>query len=132
MSLRDYSEDDDYYTQPFERKGVVSIWLDVAPCEEDPRVDALQDLCGVGYYRLDNQEAINLGERASIERLLRDISYSASFSANVVRQAQAMGIVSASWLLAQFDFNYDPSKVKRPISGKLVFIGAFQYATAAA
>ena len=132
MALRDYSEDDDYYAQGFERKGVVSVWLKTAPSNEDPRIDALQDLCGVGYYRLDNQEAFTLGESASISALLEHISYSATFSNDVVRRAEELGISSACWLLAQFDFEYDPSKVQRPISNRLAFIGAFPYRTAVA
>src|SRR5689334_12444520 len=54
MPLRDYSDDDDFYAQGFDREGVVSIWLELAPGKEDSNVDALQDLCGVGYYDLDN------------------------------------------------------------------------------
>jgi len=127
MSHSKYSEEDDYYTQNFEQAGVVSIWLARIEMVEDKNIDALQDLCGVGYYRLDNQEAINLGRLASVDDLLRPISYSESFAVGAKLATQSRGIASAWWILVQFDFKYDPSRVRRPLSDDLLFVGAFPY-----
>ena len=128
MPERDYSEDEDYYSQGFERDGVVSIWLELTKHEEESELDALQDCCGVGYYNLDNQEANHLDEVVSLDQLLADISYSGSFSKAAIARANSMGIESAYWVLAQFDFAYDPSRVKRNPTNKIVFIGFFPYA----
>lgn len=56
MTRRDYSDDEDYYTQEFEQQDIVSVWLGMLGGEHDTEADVLQDLCGVGYYRLDDQE----------------------------------------------------------------------------
>lgn len=128
MARHDYSEDGDYFTQGFEKTGFVSIWLQLKRRNTDESLDALQDLCDVGYYKIDDQESNTLGIEAVVDLLLKDISYSASFSDHVVSKANAIGIASAYWVLAQFDFAYDPSRVARSISDDLVFIGVFPYA----
>ena len=62
-----------------------------------------------------------------MDNLFRGISYSESFSSAVIQKAKTMGIEAAYWLLVQFDFDYSPSKVKRPPTEDLVFIGVFPY-----
>ncbi|MFC0682928.1 hypothetical protein ACFFGH_34300 [Lysobacter korlensis] len=132
MTRRDFSEDEHYYTQAFERDGVVSVWLELDKPDQEADVDALQSCCGVGYYNIDNQEANHLDARVSLDRLFADVSYSESFAPAAIDRAKELGIDSAYWLLVQFDFAYDPSKVSRPPTGELVFLGVFPYATCAA
>ncbi|MED5526275.1 MAG: immunity 22 family protein [Pseudomonadota bacterium] len=129
MSLKDYSDEDDYYTQGFEKEGVVSIWVGLKDNANDPEeLDALQDLCGVGYYDLDNQEAncfdFNL---VTLQELLEEISYSKSFMEDVLDRAKEKGLSEARWVIVQYDFEYNPRKVKRKVSDDPVFLGCFSY-----
>jgi len=130
MGLTDYSDEDDYYSQGFEKAGVVSIWVGLSPVTEGTRVDVLQDLCGVGYYNLDNQEANARPETVSFEELLGEISYSNSFKHMALSAAQRINAMAVAWTIVQFDFSYDQSRVQRPISEKAVFLGVFPYAIA--
>lgn len=129
MPLRDYEaeDEDDFYGQGFEEEGVVSIWLGLSQVEND-NVDVLQDLCGVGYYDLDNAEA-NCCEfrKLSVRDLLAPMSYSHSFLEPTLKAAQERAMHEGRWVTLQFDFRYDPSKVKRPVAADPVFPGAFNY-----
>ncbi|RQO44193.1 hypothetical protein DBV14_25015 [Variovorax sp. KBW07] len=127
MPHRDYSEDDDFYTQDFESPGKVSIWLGYSQ-DADQLIDVLQDLCGVGYYSLDDQEANCFSfELTKVERLLEEISYSGSFAATAVKVAERRKLSEARWVTVQFDFAYAPEKVKRPIADDPIFLGVFRY-----
>jgi hypothetical protein len=127
MPLRDYSEDEDFYTQGFESTGEVSIWLGYSQ-DADESTDVLQDLCGVGYYSLDDQEANCFSfELTKVARLLEEISYSASFLAAAVRAAKRRELSEARWVTVQFDFAYAPEKVKRPVAADPIFLGVFRY-----
>ena len=57
MALHDYAEmdEEDYYGQEFEKEGVLSLWVGMKDDSDLPDADVLQDLCGVGYYDLDQQ-----------------------------------------------------------------------------
>lgn len=91
-------------------------------------MDVLQDLCGVGYYELDNQEISGAGvEESSIYELLMAISYSPSFANQAIQNASNLGMTVGFWLLAQFDFAYEPSRVLREIAVDPIFIGQFMY-----
>lgn len=128
MSLNDYSDDNDYYTQGFEKEGIVSIWAGILGEDVDADLDILQDLCGVGYYNLDNQETNNINfEIESLNKLLEDLSYSKSFINEVISAAFDKGIVDCRWVIVQYDFNYNPLKVKRRIAKDPIFIGSFKY-----
>jgi len=128
MAKKDYSDEDDYYSQGFEREGVVSIWVGLRGDEVDTGADVLQDLCGVGYYRLDDQESNNFDfEMVGVDKLLGDLSYSKSFLANAVEVARRRGVNEARWVTAQYNFDYDPSRVRRSIAADPVFIGSFTY-----
>lgn len=128
MSLNDYSDDNDYYTQGFEKEGIVSIWAGILGEDVDADLDILQDLCGVGYYNLDNQETNNINfEIESLNKLLEDLSYSKSFINEVISAAFDKGIVDCRWVVVQYDFNYNPLKVKRRIAKDPIFIGSFKY-----
>ena len=129
MAHSDYSDDDDYYAQGFEREGVVSIWVGVAEVAGCTDTDVLQDLCGVGYYNLDNQEANARPAAVPVEVLLGEISYSATFLSQALKSASELGVSAARWVIVQFDFGYDPSRVSRPVAADPLFLGVFTYAT---
>lgn len=128
MATRDYSDDDDFYSQNFERKGFLSVWVGLKDRSGDKNVDTLQDLCGVGYYRLSDQESCSFNyELVELNRLLAPLSYSESFSEAVIVAARKMGITTARRVVVQYDFAYDPKKVVREIADDPLFIGVFAY-----
>ncbi|MDC5066985.1 immunity 22 family protein [Acinetobacter baumannii] len=128
MSLNAYSDDNDYYNQGFEKEGIVSIWAGILGEDVDPNLDILRDLCGVGYYNLDDQETNNSNfEMISLNELLEDLSYSKSFINEVIDAAFDKGIVDCRWVIVQYDFDYNPFKVKRRIAKDPIFIGSFKY-----
>ncbi|WP_202742875.1 hypothetical protein [Acinetobacter calcoaceticus] len=128
MSINDYSDENDYYSQGFEKEGTVSIWAGILGEDVDTDLDILQDLYGVGYYRLDDQETNNFNfEMVSLNELIEDLSYSKSFINEVVSVAFEKGIVDCRWVTAQYDFAYNPSKVRRNIAKDPIFIGNFKY-----
>ncbi|MEP6502351.1 MAG: hypothetical protein ABJD97_03405 [Betaproteobacteria bacterium] len=127
MALRDYSEEEDFYKQGFEHKGWVSVWLGTTPAHERDEIDTLQDLCGVGYYRLSDQENDNSPTPVPVERLFEDVSYAGTFLPAVVAAARRLNIETACWMTTQFDFLYDKSRVRRPVADQPVFVGAFRY-----
>lgn len=128
MAIRDYSEEDDYYDQGFHKEGLVSVWVGLSADDGEPDLDVLQDLCGVGYYRLSDQEHYNFGfELVDLRQLLQPLSYSKSYIEAAVAMASALGLQKARWVTVQYDFNYDPAKVQRPIANDPVYIGSFPY-----
>lgn len=128
MARRDYSEDEDFYSQGFEKKGVISVWLGLKDRRNERDVDTLQDLCGVGYYQLSDQESNTFEyELVSLSRLLVDLSYSKSFIDDVILAARAKGIEQARRIVIQYDFAYDPAAVARAVDGDPVFLGVFDY-----
>ena len=131
MTLHDYTETDkeDYYAQGFERTGYVSLWVGLADqSTAGDEIDVLQDLCGVGYYNLDSQES-NCHEFrvVSVVDLLGKLSYSPTFQDEAVKAAADKGVMKGRWVVAQYDFAYDPGRVKRTISSDPVFLGVFPY-----
>ncbi len=130
MSKNDYSEDDDYYSQGFEKNGVVSLWVGLGDRSSEPDVDTLQDLCGVGYYKIDDQEGncFNFDE-VDLYNLLKGLSYSDSFLSEALAAAKNIGITNARWVTAQYEFEYNPEKVTRPIAEDPTFIGVFNYSS---
>lgn len=131
MALKDYAIDDeeDFYNQGFEKENFVSIWIGINSDEDDPdELDVLQDLCGVGYYDIDQQDGNCFDfELTSLEVLLEDMSYSKSFVKEAVKVANGKNINNARWVILQYDFAYDPIKVKREISDDPIFLGCFLY-----
>ena len=91
-------------------------------------IDVLQDLCGVGYYNIENQES-NCHEFrvVSVVDLLGELSYSPTFRDDAVKAAIDKGVMKGRWVVAQYDFAYDPGRVKRSISSDPVFLGVFPY-----
>lgn len=91
-------------------------------------IDILQENCGVGYYRLDDQESNCFNFEPTLLRdLLNDISYSESFIDAAIKAASNKGITKARWVIAQYDFEYNPRRIVRPISTDPIFIGVFPY-----
>lgn len=128
MARHDYSEDEDFYSQGFEKKGVISIWIGLKDRHLDKNIDTLQDLCGVGYYKLSDQESNTLDyEPEDISRLLTDLSYSSSYAESVISEAKKRGIQRARRVIVQYDFAYDPARVVREIDSDPVFLGVFAY-----
>lgn len=131
MALHDYSEidADDFYGQGFEQSGVVSVWAGLSDTSIDTdQLDVLQDLCGVGYYDVDNQEGNCHGSKLlSLSELLRELSYSVSFMDSAIKAASDLGINKARWVVVQYDFAYAPNRVKRAIHADPKFIGVFPY-----
>ena len=124
----DYSDDEDYYSQGFERKGVVSVWFGLNDRSNEPDADTLQDLCGVGYYKVSDQEGNCFDFKfVDIEELLSDLSYSESFLDGVVKAAKNKKVETARWVTVQYDFAYAPERVKRKIEEDPIFIGVFPY-----
>ena len=97
MALKDYSEEYDYYSQGFEKQGVVSIWVGLLDDEEDEEgIDVLQDLAGVGYYDLAFQEGNCFDyEMVSLRELLSELSYSYSFITEALLSAKVKEIFKA-------------------------------------
>lgn len=128
MARRDYSEEDDYYEQGLSKDGVVSVWLGMEGADDDSDADILQDLCGVGYYSLDDQEVFHFDfELVSVGALLEKISFSESFAESAIAAAARNGMEQARWIVVQYDFDYDPAKVRRKIAADPVYIGSFPY-----
>src|SRR5688500_7438831 len=106
----------------------LSVWL--GNDRHDPKVNLLRDLCGVAHYDLDSQE-INLDDKQWRQQPVRDllgpISYSESFIDEVVAAAKDKGFPKALYVIVQYDFEYNPKKVRRKIAPDPVFIGIFDY-----
>lgn len=130
MDQQDYSDHDDFFTQDFRQPGLASVWLALPEFDSTRTNDALQTLAGVGYYNLDDQETNGSdSEPLSIDKLLAPISYSQSFSNQIVEAANSKGIFSSRWVLVQFDFAYDRSRARRPIDPTLLYIATVPYQT---
>lgn len=126
MAFRDYSEDDDYYEQGFYHEGLVSVWLGLGG--DQGEADVMQDLCGVGYYDLSDQEIYHFDFKlVPVRDLLEPISFSQSFIDEVIAAATKKGIENARWIAVQFNFEYDPSKVKREIADDPIYVGSFPF-----
>jgi hypothetical protein len=109
------------------KAGKVSIWAGNTKIDED--VDILKDLCGIGSYDLDDQE-INVDDvkwkSQRIAKLVADLSYSASFAGAVIEECQRRGLNEALYIVAQFDFIFDP-KANKIRKGAPIFLGAFDW-----
>lgn len=108
--------------------GRVSIWVGFH--RVSPDTDLLRDLCGVSRYDPDSQEIIVDDRRwrlRPITNLLRELSYSRSFLTDALAAATDRGIDKALYVLAQFDYVYNPKRVRKPISSDPVFLGCFRW-----
>ena len=118
-----------FYGQGFQKEGVMSCWVGLnSPGDHDGDVDVLQDLCGVGYYSLDDQES-NCEDFAllPLRELVSPMSYSESYMAAVLAAAERLGVHQGRWVVVQFNFEYDPTKVTEVVHSDPVFLGVFPY-----
>jgi hypothetical protein len=92
----------------FSMDGIVSIWVGRKLVE--PGSDFLRDKYRVEYYDPDDQECIVETSPSALDALVSRLSYSESFRNEVVEEAKRVGLTSALWVMAQYDFAYDPVK----------------------
>lgn len=108
---------------------MVSVWIGLTGGSGEPDLDVLQDLCGVGYYRLSDQEHYNFDfDIADVRDLITPLSYSATFIDAALAAAREHRLEKARSVTVQYDFDYDPLKVTRQIADDPIFIGSFSYA----
>jgi hypothetical protein len=88
----------------------------------------LKDKYGVEYYDPDNQECVVENSAIPFANLVSQLSYSESFQAAAIDAAQRLGVSSALWVMAQYDFAYDPEAVGLAVlPHEPLFIGRFQW-----
>jgi hypothetical protein len=110
----------------------VSIWLGVRKPDMKAMegVDILKDLCRVSYYDLDDQEVAAAGNtfpRATVREILSKLSYSSSFLAPAMQVAAKKKLRHAYWALAQYDFAYNPNRIRRKVAKDPLFLGVFDW-----
>jgi hypothetical protein len=134
MARQNYAEldEEDFYGQDFERDGAASIWVGLSEVpDESGEIDVLQDLCGVGFYDLDRQASNCRGSKlVPLAELMSELSYAPSFMDAALKAAVSAGLDKARWIIVQYDFAYDPARVKRQVADDPVFLGVFDYSTA--
>ena len=128
MALKNYEEldEDAYYGQDFERENLVSLWASNVQLRELPEgIDVLQDLCGVGYYSIDSNELVERDGK-TLSEMVSKLSYIDSF---VQRLNDIEHLISGDvrWIVAQYNFEYRPTEVKREISDVVKFLGVFPF-----
>jgi hypothetical protein len=119
-------------TPLFEKKGKVSIWLGVRKpnMKKMEGVDILKDLCEVKYYDLDEQEVSAAGHdfpKASVSDILSRLSYSSSFLEPASQAAAEKKVKQAYWAPAQYEFAYNPKRVRGAVAEDPLFLGVFDW-----
>jgi hypothetical protein len=110
----------------FDEPGVISLW--VGQVWVALGSNFLRDLYGVDDYDPDNQECILRDSSTTVSELVLKLSYSDSFRDAAIESALQLGIVSARWIMAQYDFAYDPTRVGlAALPTEPVFIGRFKW-----
>jgi hypothetical protein len=109
----------------FTRPGIVSVWIgQVAP---GPKSNVLRKF-GVDHYDPDFRDNIIAKTRSPVRDLVSQLSYSESFIDPLLRRAAELGISSAIWMLAQYDFAYDPVKAGLSVLPKEpLYVGNFSW-----
>lgn len=110
----------------FEEDGVVSLW--VGQVKVAPGSNFLRDLYRVDDYDPDNQECIVQASATPIVDLIAELSYSESFRDAALAAAEQLRMSSPLWIMAQYDFAYDPAAVQLidwPAEPK--FLGTFAW-----
>ncbi|HZY89865.1 MAG TPA: hypothetical protein VFE78_33900 [Gemmataceae bacterium] len=93
-------------------------------------VDILKELCGVEHYDLDEQEVSALDDsfpKAPVADVLSRLSYSSSFLDAARKAAEDMKIGQAYWALSQYDFAYDPRRVRGTSASGPLYLGVFDW-----
>jgi hypothetical protein len=109
----------------FNKKGVVSIWVGQTPAKSGS--DFLRDGFGIEDYDLDFQDCIVADCVSPIRDLSARLSYSNSFLEPLLQRASGLGITSGLWVLAQYDFDYDPNRSGVKVPVEPAFIGSFSW-----
>ncbi len=93
-------------------------------------VDILKSLCGVESYNLDDQEVSAVDDsfpRAAVADILGELSYSGSFLEAALQATADKKVKQAYWALAQYDFAYDPRRVRGTVADEPLFLGVFDW-----
>jgi hypothetical protein len=110
----------------FEEDGVVSLWVGKVPVAAGSNF--LRDHYGVEYYDPDNQECVVEESSTPISEIVCKLSYSESFRDAATIEAKRIGIRSGLWVMAQYDFAYDPELVGiKVLPREPVFLGRFRW-----
>ncbi|WP_254508929.1 hypothetical protein [Anatilimnocola floriformis] len=110
----------------FEEVGFVSLWVGQSLVEDGS--DFLRDQYRVDFADADFQECTIREQALPLAELLVAISWSESFREAALAGAQQAGLTAGRWLMAQFDFKYDPAVAElREMPRDPVFIGAFEF-----
>jgi hypothetical protein len=107
-------------------EGIVSIWIGQKAVE--PGSDFLRDKYAVEYHDPDDQECI-VGEGLTpLNELASRLSHSESFIKSLLQMAASLRLTSALWVMAQYDFSYDPNKAGLSVTPEEpLFVGAFEW-----
>jgi hypothetical protein len=111
-----------------EREGVVSVWTfrkKVDPA--DSGKDVLKEFAGVDSYDLDYQETVFREVKSPLRDLVTEMSYSDTFVDAVVAAAARLNIHQAIGVVAQYNFAYDPTLIRKPIRKDPAFLGYFDW-----
>lgn len=110
----------------FEMPGIVSVW--VGQIRPEPGSNALREKFGVEYYDSDFRDCIVGEGRSPIRDLAYQLSYSESFLDSLLQKAADKGVTSAWWILAQYDFAYDPARAGlSALPAEPSFLGNFHW-----
>src|SRR4051812_34503812 len=105
---------------------MVSIWCGQSPVEPDS--DFLRDNYGIEYWDPDSQECVIDKSTPPISLLAKRLSYHESFYDALIRGAESLRLTKALWVLAQYDFAYDPARAGlTKIPDEPQFIGCFKW-----
>lgn len=124
----------------FTETGKVSVWATTQPIEGVHR-DFLEGCDQLFMWLLvdfevaiDGAFATNFTDNGSVgplAALLEDLHASESFAASAVRRGDSLGITGASFVVALYDYAYDPERVGLSADERgselLTFVGAFSY-----
>lgn len=124
----------------FNTPGKVSLWATTRPLHGVHRdflegCDQLFMWLMVDYdVAIDGAFATNFtpdGSLSSLDELLFDLHASGSFSDQAVKRAAERGIPSASFVVALYDYAYDPEAVGLPVDERgsewLAYVGTFSF-----
>jgi len=111
----------------FEKEGWISVWSGMSA--EDREQDILKSFCGIDYYDVDFQEILVAPDWEVIDstQLFERLSFADSYLDKLIHAATTKGLVKCRYVVAQFNFKYDPKKVTKPIAPDPVFVGTFRY-----
>jgi immunity protein 22 of polymorphic toxin system len=126
----------------FEAEGVVSIWVATIPrsripedyfqanydAEDDEPFSPFSEEFGFGYYDHDSVESNASTDRPkTIERLLGECSFAASFVGEAVAAAERLSLDKTDFVFLLYDIKYPPEVTGVSRSEYMAFLGSFRY-----